>query len=37
MSIARRFTRQTASYWRQFRTVAANEYRTIFGDAGVLL
>ncbi len=37
MSIVRKFTRQTASYWRQFRTVVANEYRTIFGDAGVLL
>lgn len=37
MDTARRFTRQAASYWQQFRTVAANEYRTIFGDAGVML
>lgn len=37
MRIIHRFTHQTTSYWRQFRTVVANEYRTIFTDAGVLL
>lgn len=37
MSIGRRFIHQTTSYWQQFRTVIANEYRTIFGDAGVML
>ena len=33
----RRLAKQIKSYWRQFISVAANEYRTIFGDKGVLL
>ncbi len=32
-----RFTRQIASYWRQFTAVIGNEYRTIFTDGGVML
>ena len=33
----RRLAKQIKSYWRQFLSVAANEYRTILGDKGVLL
>ena len=33
----RRLANQLKSYWRQFISVAANEFRTIFGDSGVLL
>ena len=33
----RRLANQIKSYWRQFISVAANEYRTIFTDEGVVL
>lgn len=32
-----RFSRQTTSYWQQFRTVVRNECSSIFTDAGVML
>jgi len=32
-----RFTHQIKSYWQQFRTVAANEFRTVLTDEGALL
>jgi len=33
----KRLSKQIKSYWRQFLSVAANEYRTIFSDGGVVL
>lgn len=33
----RRLVKQIKSYWQQFISVAANEYRTIFTDKGVML
>ena len=32
-----RFTKQTASYWKQLGSVVRNEFRTIFKDGGVML
>ena len=32
-----RFTKQTASYWKQLRSVVRNVFRTIFKDGGVML
>ena len=32
-----RFTKQTASYWKQLGSVVRNEFRTIFKDGGVIL
>ena len=32
-----RFTKQTASYWKQLGSVIRNEFRTIFKDGGVML
>ena len=32
-----RFTKQTASYWKQLGSVVRNELRTIFKDGGVML
>ena len=37
MNAFSRLGRQLASYWHQFRTVIAGEYRAIFTDPGVLL
>ncbi len=37
MKLIQRFIRQITSYGHQFRTVVVNEFRTIFGDAGVTL
>ncbi len=37
MNAFSRLGRQLASYWHQFRTVIAGEYRAIFFDPGVLL
>lgn len=37
MKTMTRFKHQMGSYWRQFRSVVVNEYRTIFTDEGVML